>query len=115
MLNMQKEISCYKCGTKIPLNFKSMSAVLICPHCKKKMTYNLATYKRLKIVRYFVVLLIGLMLIFGMNQFDKGNYAILIILISISISLAFVADRLCLWLCSLIFGLQYEEYIKKGK
>ena len=112
---MHKEISCYKCGTKIPLNYKNMSAIIECPHCKKKMVYDVTTYKRLKIIRYFVVLLIGLMLIIGMNQFDKGNYALLIILISFSISLAFVADRVCLWLCNLIFGLQYEEYIKKGK
>lgn len=110
-----QEIKCYKCGTKIPLNFKNMSAIIECPHCKKKMTYGLSTYRRLKIIRYFVVLLIGLMLIYGMSQFDKGNYALLIILISISISLAFIADKACLWLCSLIFGLQYEEYIKKGK
>lgn len=112
---MHKEINCYKCGTKIPLNYKNMRAIIECPHCKKKMVYDVTTYKRLKIIRYFVVLLIGLMLIIGMNQFDKGNYALLIILISISISLAFVADRVCLWLCNLIFGLQYEEYIKKGK
>lgn len=112
---MNKEVKCYKCGTTIPLKFKTMSVIISCPHCHKQMTYNLSTYKKLRIIRYFVVLFIALLLIFGMREFDKGNYLLLIVLISVSLSLAFVADRICLYLCNLIFGLQYEQYIKKGK
>ncbi len=112
---MQKEIKCYKCGTNIPLNYKNMSSIITCPHCKKKMTYDINTYKKLRITRYFVVLLVALMLIFGMNQFDNGNYVLLFVLVSVALALAFVADKACLYLCNLIFGLKYEEYIKKGK
>ena len=112
---MKTKIKCYRCGTEIPVNYKNMSAIMTCPHCKGKMTYDVTTYRKLKLVRYFVVLLVALLLLFGMHQVETGNYAILLIFMSIAISLACVADKACLWLCDFIFGLHYEELKTKKK
>ena len=45
---MKTKIKCYRCGTEIPINYKNMSAIMTCPHCKGKMTYDVTTYRKLK-------------------------------------------------------------------
>ena len=112
---MKSDVKCYRCGTKIDVNYKNIGIITKCPHCNAKMTLDKKSYRTLRIVRYLVVLLACLFIVFGLSKLNSKEYALTFICLSIALAFGLVADRLCLWLEYKIFGLKYVEYISSKR
>lgn len=107
---MSKIVKCYRCGKEINLNPKELKTVISCPHCHGKMTITKKTYRQLRIVRYFFVLAVCALLMFGLSRFDMKVYYVTFLTIIVAVSIAMLSDNICLWLQYKIFGLNFEEY-----
>lgn len=105
---MKNVVKCYRCGKEIKLNPKSLSIAISCPHCHGKMVLNQKYKRYLKYLRYFVVLIACLFIMFGL-KYVKTNLFISFMTLSLSLALAMVVDRLCLYLEYIIIGLKYNE------
>ena len=114
---MTKIIKCSRCGNDIKI--EKTKQIVSCGHCNLKMKIDLKSQKRFKLVRYLFMLIICILIALGMNLVSKNNYVILLFTLMAALLLANYADRLCLILTDVIFGLTYEKYIeedrKKGK
>ena len=109
-----KKVSCYRCGKEYPLTYKNIAQVIECAHCHGKMVLDDQSQRKVKYVRYFFVAIIVVALMLLVKKFmSMENVLYLFIVVSIAIVIALVADKLCLYLASVIFKLNYVEYVKK--
>ena len=106
---MNKEISCYRCGKKQTLTYKTLAESIHCDHCHSSMRLSDKSNRRYKAVRYAFVFIVCLVLAFGISMFEKRNYVVLMLVFVATMALATFSDHLCLGLTWLMFGLEYEE------
>ena len=107
---MREAIKCYRCGKEYDLSGKDLKEIISCSHCHQKMRITQDSQKRFRIVRYFFVLAVCLVLAFGLSFASQGTFLILIAVMSLAVLLASYSDHVCLILTDRIFGLDYEEY-----
>ena len=105
---MHNIVKCYRCGKEY--DPKDHKEIISCSHCHQQMKINERSQKRFRIVRYGFVLTICLAIAFTMSVTVGTNYLSLLVMLGIAMLLANVADKWCLKLTDLIFGLEYEEY-----
>ena len=77
---MKNNIKCYQCGKEYDIETKNVKEIISCGHCHKQMRIDDRSKKKFRLVRYLFVLLIC------------------------------YADKWCLILTDMIFGLTYEKY-----
>lgn len=107
---MKSVVKCYRCGKEYDLDSKNIKEIISCSHCHQQMRFTEKTRKHFRLVRYFFVLFICIGLAFGMSLVTKNNYVVLLTLMGVAMLIANFADKWCMLLTDMIFGLQYEEY-----
>ena len=115
---MKNDVKCYRCGTPIVLNNKTIGEVVTCPHCQGKMSLDKKTNRWYKVYRYVFILLVSLLLIFGLFQVTTNFIILILACILISFFISSVADGVALWLTYKTVGLSYahvetEKELKK--
>ena len=105
---MKETVKCYRCGKEY--DRKDLKETISCSHCHKQMKITDKTGKRFRMMRYLFVLAICLIIAFCMNMATGNNYLALLVTLCIAMLLANYADKWCLKLTDMIFGLEYEEY-----
>lgn len=111
-----KYVNCFRCNTQIDLSSKNISNNIKCPHCNLLMRHNYKTLRKIKYVRYLFVLLICFALAYCMNSFstDKNTLPIFLLVLALAFATAMIAERVCIWITWVLFGLEYEIYdVKK--
>lgn len=107
---MKNEIKCYKCGKIHEIAYKDLKETISCSHCHQQMRINERSEKKYKLVRYIFIFVICLFLAFLLNIFSVNYFLMLFVILSLMLVFAQYADKVCLILTDMIFGLQYEEY-----
>lgn len=108
---MKNNVKCYRCGKQHVFDWRHLEEEIECSHCHSKMKLSGKCEKRLKMMRYITVLVVALVISFGLSTFTKSNsITIIIVILFVSLLMAMVIDRVCLWLVYTIYGLEYEEY-----
>ncbi len=107
---MKSVVKCYRCGKEYDLDNRNIKEIISCSHCHQQMKFTEKTRKRFRLVRYFFVLLICLMLAFGMSLVTQNNYIVLLVMMFAAMGIAGFSDRWCMVLTDRIFSLEYEEY-----
>jgi len=104
-------IKCPRCGKEWEINAKTAKAGIECPHCHKKLTYDLKTRRKMKYVRYFIMLVISCGFVWAMQSFTKANnYIIVVAVIAAAFLLMRVIDNICQWLGFTLFKLSYMDF-----
>ena len=107
---MNCEVTCVRCHNRISMKYSEVSRYLKCPHCNQKMKINAVTQRREKRVSIVIVIIVAAVLFWGMKSFEKGNYYIMILGMTLATSLLVTVDKLCLMAVARLHGLEYEEY-----
>ena len=108
---MNQETKCYKCGTKIPTAGKNAKQLIECPHCHAKLSFDATTKKHLKWIRYAMVLVIMIIIIFTLHDATKSkNYVAFAIILLILVLFSNFSEKSCIWILAHTFGLTYEKY-----
>ena len=102
---------CPKCGKENEVTVKSVKKLIECSHCHKKMCLDVKSQRKIKYVRYFVMLIIAIGFAYSMEQFTKGTtgYLILIAYIAFVFMISRYIDDWCLKLGFLLFNLNYMD------
>ena len=110
-------VICPRCGTQYELTIDKVFDGVNCPHCNKKMMMDTKTKKRLKIIRYILVMIICLAVMFSVKgALEKSQaFGILLVIAMFAIMYTFAqyADRLCGRILFKTFGFNYVEYVEK--
>ncbi len=108
---MNQETKCYKCGTKITVTGKKAKQLIECPHCHAKLSFDAQTKKHLKWIRYAMVLVIMIVIIFILQAATKSkNYVAFAIVLLVLVLFSNYSERSCIWILEHTFGLGYEKY-----
>lgn len=108
---MTRSVKCYRCGQPIELNYKNIRQTISCSHCHAKMTYDLRSIRKLKMVRYLFVLAVAAFLVAGFMQVQNMNsYTLLIVTCMCAIVISLWADKLCLYISYYLLKGEYVEY-----
>lgn len=107
---MKKTLKCARCGKEFDERVVGSKEIISCDHCHLQMKIDEKSQKRFRMVRYFFVLLVCIIIAFGMSMATTSSYIILLGVMSIALLIANFSDSWCLKLTNLIFGLTYEEY-----
>ena len=108
---MKNEIKCYRCGKVKVLEARKLSEEIECSHCHSKMRLTYKCERRLKTMRYITVLVVALVISFGLTIVNRNNtYTLIIAILLVSLAMALVVDKFCLWMVYATKGLEYEEY-----
>lgn len=115
----KNEIICPRCGTSYQISLNQVFKGVKCPHCQKKMMVDSKTKKRLRIVRYLVVLIICMITMFVINKALSHSEAFALLMVAIVAAVMYlfaqIADKACGFILYHTIGLTYEEYIEKDK
>ena len=107
---MKNNIKCYQCGKEYDIETKNVKEIISCGHCHKQMRIDDRSKKKFRLVSYLFVLLICLAIALSMNQATNNSLMILMVTLMIAMIFANYADKWCLILTDMIFGLTYEKY-----
>ncbi len=108
---MNQEAKCYKCGKKIPITGKDAKQLIECPHCHAKLSFDAKTKKHLKWIRYAMVLVIMIIIIFILQEATKSkNYVAFAVVLLILVLFSNFSEKSCIWILAHTFGLTYEKY-----
>lgn len=110
-------VTCPRCGTQYELTIDKVFKGVNCPHCNKKMMMDEKTKKRLKLIRYVLVLTICLAVMFPVkNALEKSQalgLLVVIVMLAVMYTLSQFADKLCGRILFNTFGFNYVEYVEK--
>ena len=115
---MGSMIKCYRCGKQYDLGYKNIKEIISCDHCHQQMKISDKSLKKVRLIRYVLVLILCLIIAYFMSDFSNNSKLLLLLItLSFAMLLAQFIDRICLYLADTIFHLQYEEYhpVKKSK
>lgn len=107
---MTKNIKCYRCGKEYDLNYKDISEQIKCSHCNGIMSLDLNSQRKVRYIRYALVLVVALLMSFLVYQLNLNNLVIFGILTLVLLFTINYVDKFCLYLASLIFKLNYVEF-----
>lgn len=111
---MKIKAKCCRCGKKADLKFSELKERWECSHCHLLMIISDSTKRRLKLVRSLFVSVIVITIFIGMKLAESGNYILLTLALVFSMALAVYAERICLGLTSMFFGLTHEAFHQHG-
>lgn len=113
---MKKNVVCYKCGKKYKLNIHSISQTICCDHCHAYMTFDYPSIRKLKIVRYVLILMIVLPIVLGFQMINSmNNYSIIILTCIIAVALSLWSDKFCLYIAYKFMDIHYIECHPENK
>lgn len=115
------KVKCYQCKTDNEINSKTFDRLITCKHCKKKMILSNREFKKLKFIRYIMLLVVSgiFMFIFSFIAYKNNSqlaYLPLIIFVSLMLFFAGEADKLTYKiLFALSKNIEYVEYVPEPK
>ncbi len=102
-----KETRCYRCGTVIP---NKGEKVITCPHCGGKMTFDETTKKRLKYIRYALVLVIMIIILFVLQAATQTkDYIVFAVVLIVLVLFSNYSEKCCSCMLQRMFGASYTE------
>ena len=104
-------VKCPRCGKENEVTIKNLNKVVECSHCHKKMCLDVKSQRKIKWVRYFIMLIIAIGFAYSMQSFTTGTTGYLIIigyLAFLFLIMNFIDDW-CLKLGFLLFDLTYMD------
>lgn len=111
----KNSVICPRCGTQYDLTIDKIFNGVTCPHCNKKMMMDNKTKKRLKFIRYILVLIICLAVMFSVKNALETSEAfgilLVIAMLAVMYTLSQYADRLCGRILFHTFGFNYVGHI----
>jgi len=114
-----QQLICPRCGTKFVIDTKKASKLEQCPHCHKQMALCPDSQKKIKYIRYLIMVGIGLLFSYAMMDFEKTNNIIMVALVCVvGFILMRYIDTICFKLAFIFFSFKYmdiDEYAKIRK
>ena len=95
---MTNNIRCYRCGKDYNFNYKNITDKVKCDHCNGVMVLDDKSQRKVRYVRYIIMLFIALIISYGMMQFKQQNYIIILVEFVVLLSLVNFIDKFCLYL-----------------
>ena len=113
------KVKCARCGKEWEVDRKSAKKQLECPHCHRIQCLSPKSQGKIKVVRYLVMLVIALVFVLAMLDFNKtNNLPFIIIVLLFAFVLSQFIDEWCRIIAFTLFGFEYldvDEYAKVRK
>ena len=105
---MKKIVKCYRCGKEYESG--KLKEIISCSHCHQQMKITRKTENRFHFMTYLLVLVVCLSVALIISLITDNSYLTFVVTMAMAMLMASFADKWCLKLTHLLFGLEYEEY-----
>lgn len=104
-------VKCPRCGKENEVTVKDLKKIVECSHCHKKMCLDVKSQRKIKYVRYFIMLIIAIGFAYSMQKFTAGTsgYLIIIAYLAFLFLIMNYIDDWCLKLAFLLFKLNFMD------